>query len=197
MKLIVGLGNPGAKYSRTRHNIGFGVVEALARRHSVKVNKIAGSAIMGEGRISGQAVMLMQPTTYMNRSGVAVAWAKQRYKLRPEDILVIYDDLDLPLGKLRLRSGGGAGGHNGIRSILASLGTPEFHRLRIGIDRPPCGDDISDYVLSTFTSGEREQVAQALQLACDAVECWLEQGIDKAGCLFNGRQPDETSGPGK
>jgi len=185
MKLIVGLGNPGREYAGTRHNAGFMVVSELARLHRISVRGTLGPAIAGQGNIAGQAVTLLQPTTYMNRSGVAVANAVRKLNVQLADLLIISDDLDLPVGRIRLRGQGSSGGQNGLKSIIAALGTQEFARLRVGIGRPDA-DDVIDHVLKPFLGDEKTLIAQAIDKACAAVETWVEQGAEQAASKHNG-----------
>lgn len=189
--LIVGLGNPGAEYAAHRHNIGFRVVEALARAHGLTFSRRRGSAsLVAEGTICGAQVVLAKPQTFMNLSGKAVGRLSQSYQIPPAQILVVYDDLDLPLGRLRLRPEGGAGGHKGMRSIIERLGTQAFPRLRLGIDRPPGKMDPADYVLEPFTEQERVLAMEGIQAAVPAIECWLTAGVAVAMGRFN--QPAGT-----
>lgn len=191
-QLIVGLGNPGAKYDRTRHNIGFDVVDALARTWQIGLSenrKFHGTFGEGLGPKSLK-VRLLKPLTYMNNSGQAIRAVSDWYKIPPESILVIYDDMDLPVGKLRLRLSGSAGGHNGMKSTIAHLGTQTFPRLRVGIgsakDVHPDKDTVS-HVLGHFSPGEAPIVTEVLKLAVDAVELSIKQGVEKAMSLFNNR----------
>lgn len=186
MKLIVGLGNPGPRYAGTRHNVGFQVISELAKAHQIKISGSLGPAIFGRGRIGGHEVLLLQPTTFMNRSGAAVAYALNRHQLNLEDILVIYDDLDLPLGKIRLRANGSAGGHKGIGSIITKLESQEINRLRVGIGRPQFAE-VVDYVLQPFSKAEIPLARDAVVMACDAVAIWLEEGPVQAASQFNAR----------
>jgi PTH1 family peptidyl-tRNA hydrolase len=192
--LVIGLGNPGAEYASHRHNIGFQVVDALARSHTMTFSRWKGSrAHVAEGRIAGSPILLAKPQTYMNRSGRAVhrlRWAKE---IPMDQLLVIYDDLDLPLGRIRLRPEGGSGGHKGMRSIIQALGTQEFPRLRVGIDRPPGGMDPSDYVLQPFSEDEAPCLAETVDRAVTAVESWLTDGIGTAMDRFNGPGPEAPS----
>ncbi len=185
LKLIVGLGNPGAEFAAHRHNIGFQVVEALALAHGLPFSRRKGKARVAEGRIAGQPVLLAKPQTFMNRSGQAVSRLSRMHDIPAECILVVYDDLDLPLGRLRLRPEGGSGGHRGMRSIIESLGTQAFPRLRVGIDRPRGRMDPSDYVLEAFDKDQQPLAAQAVAQAVTAVECWLAEGIVTAMDRFN------------
>lgn len=179
MKLVVGLGNPGREYAGTRHNIGAGVVEALARRGQIDSWKEKFSGLTADGVISGSRALLLRPMTYMNRSGKSVLAAAQFYQCQPADILIVSDDVDLPLGKLRMRSAGSAGGQRGLDDIIRSLGTQDIPRLRIGVGRPARGD-LASYVLSTFDESERPQVDEIVQRGANAVECWLKEGINAA-----------------
>lgn len=190
--LVVGLGNPGAEYAGTRHNLGFRVVELLAQRHGVRLNRklpgcppgIARAVAAGAGSIEEAAVVLAQPQTYMNLSGRAVAPLARFLGRSPERVLVVYDDMDLPPGRIRVRSGGGAGGHNGIRSLIGSLQTQEFPRVRIGVGRPAPGEAI-DHVLSGFSQEERPVIDQAIPAAADAVETILRDGLEAAMNRYN------------
>ena len=183
--LIVGLGNPGQGYARHRHNVGFRVVETLADRHRLAFDRLQHRARVGIGRIAGARVVLAKPLTYMNRSGESVGPLLHWYKLSRKQLLVIYDDLDISLGTLRLRPEGGSGGHHGLRSIIDRLGSGEFARLRVGIGRPPAGWDPADYVLSPFTADELPVVVDVSDRAAMAVERWLVDGIEAAMNEFN------------
>jgi PTH1 family peptidyl-tRNA hydrolase len=193
VRLIIGLGNPGEKYARTRHNVGFDVLDALARRWQIPLSnhrKFQGE--FGEGMaIAGQKVFLLKPATYMNRSGQAVRAVLDWYKLPADSILVIYDDMALPLGKLRLRPSGSAGGHNGMKSLIAHLNTQDFKRLRVGIgSTQPNGDRdqaVVAHVLGKFAPDEKPLVNTALDWAVDAVETLMKQGTEVAMSAFNGR----------
>lgn len=187
MKLIVGLGNPGPQYAQTRHNAGFMVVDRLASRHELTVAKAAFHAVVGSGRVAERPCVLMQPTTFMNRSGFAVAAAAGFYKLPPEALLIVVDDVALPCGRLRLRAEGGAGGHNGLLDVERALGTDAYPRLRIGID-PPASVDPSDYVLGRFSPDQLQKIEPILDRACDAIESWVRDGIDKTMSQFNAEQ---------
>jgi PTH1 family peptidyl-tRNA hydrolase len=186
MKLIVGLGNPGTRYEGSRHNIGFTVVDLLAARWSVSLAREKFRGRFGEGEFAGQKVVLLQPITYMNLSGEALMAAGRFYKLDLRDLLVISDDMDLPLGRIRLRPDGGSGGHKGLSDIERRLGTQAYPRLRCGIGRGQAEDmDAVDWVLSRFSEQEQEAAAQTRQRAADAVECWIREGIDVAMNRFN------------
>ena len=186
MKLIVGLGNPGPEYDRTRHNVGFEVVDSLARRYAAgETARGRFHAVTVEGFVEGEKVLLLKPTTYMNRSGQSVSEAMRFYKLEPAtDLLVVVDDLALPCGQIRLRPGGSDGGHNGLRDIRSKLGTAEYARLRIGID-PPGAIPQKDYVLGKFRPDQRELVEEALATSVDAAATWARAGIEHAMNTFN------------
>lgn len=191
--LVVGLGNPGPKYDQTRHNIGFMLVDRLAQRWQVSLsaNKRF-QADVGEGRWRGERVWLLKPQTFMNLSGQAIRAAVDWYKLSPQSVLLIYDDMDLPLGRLRLRLSGSAGGHNGVRSAIAHLNTQDFPRLRIGIGSPrdpeqPGSKDTVGHVLGRFAPQEAKLVPEILDMAESAVEISLSQGVEKAMNLYNSR----------
>jgi PTH1 family peptidyl-tRNA hydrolase len=184
--LIVGLGNPGEGYARHRHNVGFCVVDALARAHGLSFSRHKGfQARLAEGRIAGQRTLLAKPQTYMNLSGRAAGRLVRARGIRLDRLLVVYDDLDLPLGRLRLRPEGGSGGHKGMRSIIDTLGSQAFARLRVGIDRPPGQMDPADYVLLPFRPAEKPIFDRVMQQAVAAVECWLTEGIVAAMDQFN------------
>lgn len=186
MKLIAGLGNPGSKYDETRHNVGFRVVDALAERFGEKVRRKKFNALTEEIRAEDTKLLLIKPQDYMNRSGHAIATAAGFYKLGPADVLVVTDDMALDVGRLRIRAKGSAGGHNGLKDIIARLGSDDFARLRVGI-----GDsgrmDAADYVLSRFSAEERAIVDNAVQTAVDAICCWLRDGVDIAMTRYNAK----------
>lgn len=187
MKLIVGLGNPGSQYAATRHNAGFLAVDALARRHVLpgSVPRAKFHAGLLDAVIAGEKCFLMQPTTYMNRSGQAVAEAVRFYQLDPAlDLMVIVDDVALPCGLIRLRAGGSAGGHKGLIDIEQKLGHGNYSRCRIGID-PPGMVTQHDYVLGRFTEEQKPLIAESIETACDAVECWVAHGITRAMNDYN------------
>jgi PTH1 family peptidyl-tRNA hydrolase len=184
MRLIVGLGNPGGKYEGTRHNVGFRVVDELSRRHGIDVSRSRFSGLSGSGTIGGEHVVLLKPGTFMNLSGRSVREAMTFYKLELPDLVVVGDDMALPLGRLRLRKAGSAGGHNGLASVIAELGNDAFARLRIGIEQVS-GERMVGHVLSPFTRQEEEAIGPAIVKAADAVECWLADGMDTAMNQFN------------
>ncbi len=188
MKLIVGLGNPGQQYANTRHNAGFMAVDLIARKYALGPAKQKFHAGVVEAELAGEKALLMEPLTYMNRSGLAVGEAMGFYKLTPPDLLVIVDDFALPLGTLRLRASGSAGGHNGLADIQRVLGTPEYPRLRIGVGAPEFeGRSVKhvDHVLGPFTTEQRQALEPALEAAMAAVECWVRDGIETAMTRFN------------
>ena len=185
--LVVGLGNPGDQYENTRHNAGFRVVDELADRGDFPVQRLKFHALTNTAVIGGQGVLVMKPVTYMNLSGEAVGEAARFYKLPPDHVLVISDDVDLPLGKLRLRKGGSAGGHNGLKSIIQHLGTDQFPRVKIGVGEKPHPDyDMADWVLSKFTGEDLKTITEAVKRAADAAACVVKDGPDKAMNRFNG-----------
>jgi len=183
--VIVGLGNPGAKYENTRHNVGFDTVEFLSKRHDIRLGKLKHKALIGDGEIGGRKVILAKPQTFMNLSGESVREIVEWYKIPVKNIIIIYDDIDLPVGKLRLRPKGSAGTHNGMRSVIYQLQSEEFPRIRIGIDKPPEGWDLISYVLSRFSADERKKIDEAVEKAADAVETILKSGIDSAMNKYN------------
>jgi PTH1 family peptidyl-tRNA hydrolase len=189
-KMIVGLGNPGPQYSRNRHNIGFQCVELFAQRHGLRIDKLQQRAMTGSGvaTVSGARykVLLAKPLTFMNSSGDAVAPLARYYQVDPADLIVVHDDLDLSSAKLRLRANGSSGGQNGIKSIIERLGTPEFARIKVGIGRPPGRMDPADYVLQNFSAAEEEFFGPLRARVCDALECWLHEGIVAAMNRYNG-----------
>lgn len=187
MKLIVGLGNPGTRYRFTRHNLGFMVVDLLAERWRIGVGGRRHEAELGTGAVADTRVVLVKPQTFMNASGDAVGKLRRLYRLDPHDILAVYDDLDLPLGKVRMRGEGGAGGHNGVASLISVLGKG-FARLRIGIGRPPGGADPVGFVLEPFAANEEPAVREAIARAADGVESWLRDGLETTMNTLNRRE---------
>ena len=185
--LVVGLGNPGEKYENTRHNVGFLTVDQLADRANVPVQKLKHRALTNTAEVGGVRVLLMKPVTYMNLSGEAVGEAARFYKIPPDHVLVISDDVSLPLGKLRIRKGGSAGGHNGLKSIIQHLGTDQFPRVKIGVGEKPHPDyDMADWVLGKFAGEDLKTITQAIQRAGKAAECYIHDGPDRAMNRFNG-----------
>ena len=188
MKLICGLGNPGREYERHRHNIGFMVVEALLPRARAELNQEKFGAKVGQGTLAGERILFVEPQTYMNLSGRSVAEAARFYKVPVEDVLVIHDELDLPFGRLQLKAGGGSGGHNGLKSIVSTLGSEAFIRLRFGIGKPEgpnARERVSGYVLSNFDDGERRQLEELIGRSMDMAETWVREGLSVAMNRFN------------
>jgi len=186
VKLITGLGNPGPRYAATRHNIGFMVAERLASRHAIALKRKGYSGLYGIGRIAGCEAAILLPQTFMNRSGSSVQGAMAGLKVALDDLLVIHDEIDLPFGTLRLKSGGGHGGHNGLRSIGQTLGQPGYLRVRVGVGRPEHGE-VSDYVLAPFGAEERPFLDRVIDASADAVELLLAKGIESAMNDYNNR----------
>ncbi|EST51748.1 peptidyl-tRNA hydrolase [Brevibacillus panacihumi W25] len=185
MKVVIGLGNPGKKYEDTRHNAGFMAIDKISENWGIPVSSNKFRALIGEGRAQGEKVLLVKPQTYMNLSGESIAEILRFYKLTPDDLVVIFDDLDLPTGQLRLREKGSAGGHNGIKSMIQHLGTQEFKRIKVGIGRPEPGRSVSDYVLQSFPSGERKEIDEAVSRAADAADMWVREPFLKVMNHFN------------
>lgn len=185
MKLVIGLGNPGKKYERSRHNIGFSVVDYLGRENGIKVKARRCDALTGEWSSYGEKIVLAKPQLYMNRSGEPVKALLREFRGGPEDIVVVYDDLDLPFGRIRVRAKGSAGGHRGVASIIDSLAGAAFDRVRVGIGRPPGGMDPADYVLEPFSAEEAAGLDDVIARAAAAVVCLLRDGSQKAMAQFN------------
>ncbi|HCM88820.1 MULTISPECIES: aminoacyl-tRNA hydrolase [Vagococcus] len=172
MKLIVGLGNPGSKYRETKHNIGFITLDEIAFQEKISFKKHQFEADIAEFFINGEKIVLAKPQTFMNESGRSVRPLMTYYNISEEDLLVIYDDLDLPIGRIRLRQKGSAGGHNGIKSIISHLGTQEFNRIKVGIDRPKAGQEVVNYVLGSFPKATHDDMLQSVQSAAKASLYW-------------------------
>ena len=193
MKLIVGLGNPGFLYARNRHNIGFMCVSHLAKLHKITFDRKQGHARTGIGNIAGYKTVVARPQTYMNASGESVHALLQRLNVAPADLIVIHDDLDLPVGKIRLRLGGSSGGHKGINSIIAHTGTRDFYRIRVGIGRPDDSESsvaskeeaVIAYVLSDFTAEEKKIIDATIPQVCEAITCLLAEGLEAAMNKYN------------
>lgn len=184
--LVVFLGNPGTKYEMTRHNAGFMAGDAMAKAQGAAINRSRFKALTGTCDIGGETVMLMKPQTFMNLSGEAVAQAVSFYKLAPDHVIVVSDEVALPIGKLRIRTKGSAGGHNGLKNIIALLGTDQFPRIRIGVGAAPHPDyDMADWVLSSFKGKDAEDILAATARAAEAVECYITKGADRAMNLYN------------
>lgn len=184
--LLVCLGNPGKQYENTRHNIGFMAADLLSDREGVKFNKLRYRALTGEVSLGGARVLVIKPQTYMNLSGEAVKLAGGFYKIPPQRVLVISDDVSLPLGKLRIRASGSAGGHNGLKNIIAHLGTDAFPRIKVGVGAPAHPEhEMVDWVIGNFTGEEKKVVRQALEKVLDAAVCVIEKGVGEAQNRFN------------
>jgi peptidyl-tRNA hydrolase, PTH1 family len=194
--LLVGLGNPGAKYDRTRHNIGFDLIDLLAKRWQINLcEQRRFQGMVGEGlAVAGQKVRLLKPLTFMNNSGQSIRAVMDWYKLTPQEVFVIYDEKDLPVGRLRLRLNGSAGGHNGMKSAIAHLGTQDFPRLRIGIGSPSTAQkETISHVLGRFAPDEQKAIAEVLELSADAIEVMLRHGLEKAMNTYNSRSVVESA----
>jgi PTH1 family peptidyl-tRNA hydrolase len=185
VKVIAGLGNPGHEYVGSRHNVGFLVVAGLADGCGIRLSAGRGDFMSGVGRIAGVAARLVMPLTYMNRSGLAIAQVLEQTNTAPDELLVVCDDVNLPLGQLRLRAAGSAGGHNGLSSVIERLDTESFARLRVGVGRPPDGDDMADFVLDIFGDEERTDVDEMIGRAVAGVELLLRDGIEATMTTFN------------
>ncbi len=185
MFVIIGLGNPGKQYAGTRHNVGFDVIDYLSEKHSIPLNKVKFKGLIGEGMIANQKALLVKPQTYMNLSGQTVLEIQNFYKLNPEQLIVIYDDIDVDPGKLRIRSKGSAGTHNGMRSIIYEIQSDQFPRVRIGVGKPQKGD-LSSHVLGKFAKEDREEMDITIGNAAKAVETIVAEGVDAAMNKFNG-----------
>lgn len=188
MFMIAGLGNPTKAYEGTRHNVGFRVIDKIAQDYNIAVDTKKHRALCGKGVIEGQKVILLKPLTYMNLSGESIREAADYYKIAPEDILVIFDDISLDVGQLRIRKKGSAGGHNGIKSIIAHLGTTEFPRIKVGVGEKPKGWDLADYVLGKFSGEDAKLIGEAAADASDAVKLMLTQDIDAAMNKYNAKK---------
>ena len=186
--MIVGLGNPGKEYEKTRHNVGFRVTDLLAQQLKTKIDRLKFKALTRMVNHGGQKILLVQPQTYMNVSGAAVSALATYYKVKPDHILVIFDDISLPVGRIRVRRDGSAGGHNGIKSIIQSLGTDQFPRVKVGVGAKPHPEyDLADWVLSKFSAQEEKSLAPAMENAAGAALLVLEQGVEKAASAYNGK----------
>lgn len=193
MYIIAGLGNPGKQYENTRHNVGFCVIDILADRMGVCVDEKKHKALCAKGVLEGEKLVLLKPQTFMNLSGESVRAAADFYKVEPEKILVIYDDVSLEPGQLRIRGKGSSGGHNGIKNIIAHLGTQEFPRVRVGVGEKPGRMDLTDYVLGRFSQGEQKMMDEAFRAAADGAAMIVSQGIGAAMNHFNGKRRMEES----
>ena len=184
--IVVFLGNPGPKYRDTRHNAGFMAADAMEKKLGVSINKLRFKALTAQATLGGEKVLLLKPQTYMNLSGESVSPAAAFYKVPPEHIIVVSDEVSLPIGKLRIRKSGSAGGHNGLKNIIAMLGTDAFPRIRMGVGAPPRADyDMADWVLSSFKNQDADDMRSLAVRVCDAVECYIAEGPDRAMNKFN------------
>ncbi len=186
MVVIVGLGNPGKKYDGTRHNVGFDVIDYLSHKYSIPVNKIKYKAVIGEGRVGTEKVMLVKPHTFMNLSGESVMRIMEYYNVPMDKLIVIYDDIDTELGKLRIRKKGSAGSHNGMKNIIYLLQKDDFPRVRVGIGRPRPGQDLANFVLNRYTKEELEWIVPAIRSAGDAVDTIINDNVEIAMNRYNG-----------
>ena len=196
MWLIVGLGNPGYEYAWTPHNLGFLVLDLVAERHGIRIERPEAKSYVGKGRIGDHEVVLAKPQTYMNLSGIAVRDLAERYEVAPAQVMVVLDDVALPWGGLRVRERGSAGGHNGLKSVLGALGTDEVLRLRLGIQPEHPVGDLAAYVLHPMRKAELEAAAELVERAADAVECVVREGVRRAMNQFNRRAAETAEGAG-
>jgi PTH1 family peptidyl-tRNA hydrolase len=187
-RIIVGLGNPGSEYANTRHNVGFRCVNRIARDHDIRFSIKKRRAHTGVGEVEGQQVALVKPRTYMNNSGDGVRYLLERFSADPSDLVVIYDDMDLPVGSVRIRAGGGAGGHKGIGSIIQATGTQGIARIRVGIGRPQPGMDSIEHVLTPFLPEEEVRINDAMTHVAEAVAFLMREGVEAAMGRFNNRE---------
>ena len=192
MKLVAGLGNPGGQYRGTRHNVGFEVVDLLARRHGLAFESAPADAVLAKWRTNGEVVLVAKALTFMNLSGPAIAELVRYYRVSLADLLIVSDDVNLPLGRLRLRPGGSEGGHNGLRSVADALGTVDYPRLRIGVGRGDAQRDLADHVLARFENDELSGIEGAIARAADAVEAWIQQGFEAVMNAYNRANEDST-----
>lgn len=186
MKLIAGLGNPTPQYEGTRHNVGFEVLDRMAEQYRIPLDTAKHKGFYGKGRVEGQQVILLKPMTYMNLSGESVAEAARYFKIAPEDVIVVYDDINLDVGRLRIRPKGSAGGHNGMKNIIAHLGTDVFPRIRVGVGMKPPKMDLAAYVLSRFSAEEQAVMEAAYDRACQAAVMLLQEQLEQAMNAYNG-----------
>ena len=186
MRWIIGLGNPGENYEHTRHNAGFMVINELAKRHNISVTQHTCRSLIGKGIVGGEKMTLVKPMTSMNLSGEAMCMLLNFYNIDLSQIVVVYDDLDTPIGRIRIKHKGSAGGHNGIKSIIQNIGTNEFNRIKVGISRPPVGESITDYVLNNFSKAEKEALKTTLSYTCDVVEYSAVQTFERVMTKYNG-----------
>ena len=192
MKIVAGLGNPGREYRGTRHNVGFEVVDLLATRHGVGFEAAPADAVQAKWRTNGDVVLLVKTLTFMNLSGPAIAELARYYRVSLTDLLIVSDDVNLPLGRLRLRSGGSEGGHNGLRSVADALGTADYPRLRIGVGRGDARRDLADHVLARFERDEQSGIEGAIARAADAVDAWTDQAFETVMNAYNRANEEST-----
>lgn len=186
MYIIAGLGNPSRQYEGTRHNVGFDTIDYLARENRIPESGVTKKALVGKGSIGGQKVLLAKPLTFMNLSGEAVSGLVNYYKIDPAaELIVIYDDINLPPGQIRIRKKGSAGGHNGIKSIIGQLGSEDFHRIRVGVGEKPKNYDLADYVLGRFSKEERQEINLAIEHSADAISMMIDGEVDEAMNKYN------------
>jgi PTH1 family peptidyl-tRNA hydrolase len=190
--IIIGLGNPGRQYENTHHNVGFDTVDILSGKFGIKIAKLKHKALIGDGLIQGKRVLLVKPQTYMNLSGESVREVVEWYNIPLKNIIIIYDDVDLPLGRIRIRPKGSSGTHNGMKSIIYQLQSDEFPRIRIGIGKPPKNWDMADYILSRFDAEERKIIGQSISKAAEAAVEIINSGIEKAMNMYNGPEMPEN-----
>jgi len=193
MKLVVGLGNPGKEYTLTKHNVGFLVVNELGKRVGIDIKKNKFQSFYGEGFVEGDKILLLKPQTYMNRSGEAVSSASDFYKVPLENIIVIHDEMDVPLGRIMIKPGGGSAGNNGIKSIISSLGSKDFVRVRIGIGKPQIKSEGANHVLSSFSKSESSMIGDSIVTAADAVLEIIHNGLEKAMNKYNVKAKNEEN----
>lgn len=186
MYIIIGLGNPGKKYENTRHNVGFDVVDRFAKKHGISVDKLKHKALIGEGRIGSEKIVLIKPQTFMNLSGESVISAVNFYKPDMDKVVVVYDDIDIDVGHIRIRKKGSAGSHNGMKSIIKHISTQEFPRIRVGVSKPAPGRDLADFVLSRVEKDKQKDMDEAIEKAVEAIEVMVEHDLDLAMNRYNG-----------
>ena len=185
MYIIAGLGNPGKKYEDTRHNVGFKTIDVLADKLNIKVNKIKFKGLVGEGRIAGEKVILLKPHTFMNNSGESIVEILNFYKLNPEDLMVVVDDIDIEFAQLKIKKNGSAGTHNGLKSIVNLTGSKDFARFKVGVGKKHSNEDLASFVLSNFPSKDRKHIEDAIDACADAIVEAVDSGIDKSMNSYN------------
>jgi len=188
MHIIVGLGNPGLKYDSTRHNVGFEVIERFAYEHNININQKRFKGLFGQGVVNGEKVLLLKPQTYMNLSGESVKMLLDFYQLLPKDLIIVYDDISLDIGQIRIRKKGSAGGHNGVKNIIQHLGTNEFPRIKVGVGEKPPNWNLADYVLSRFSNEEMKEIKEAIERSVEAINEIIDKDIVSAMNKFNSKK---------